>query len=193
MIDLDAFAFDCRLFGGVDLGEGRLTDLLNGDVDLRIGGARLESLVDGHLTERAELVVTRDDLYAVVAAGPRGEAARRLHTHATRVVAELGPYHVAGSIHGTAASNPLAGVLRRAPWVPLTDAVITYRRGAGVVSETFPTLLINRLLASSIRAAIDEATPDLPWEGSQAPLVKSPGALDLTSSVLDEVAGETTE
>jgi len=191
VIELDAFAADCRVFGDVELGEGRLTDLLNELAELRIGNAHLESLVDGHIAQADELVVSRDELYAVVAVGPRGSAARRLHTHASKVVAQLGPYHVAGSIHGTAASNPLAGVLRRAPWVPLTDAVITYQKGAHAVSEGFPTLLINRALASSIRADIDEATPHLPWEGPETPLAKSTGALDLTSSVIDEVPDET--
>jgi hypothetical protein len=193
VIELDAFAADCRVFGEVDLGDRRLTDMLNEVDELRIGNARLESLVDGHVAESDELVVSRDELFAVVAVGPRGSAARRLHTHASKVVAELGPYHVAGSIHGTAASNPLAGVLRRAPWVPLTDAVIAYRRGAHDVHEAYETLLINRAVASSIRADIDETTPHLPWEGPQAPLVRSMGALDLTRSGLDEVPDEPTE
>jgi hypothetical protein len=188
--ELNAFAADCRLMGEVALGEGRLTDLLNELEDVRIVDAHLESLDDGHVATLDVLVVSRDELFAVVAGEPRGSADRRLHTHASKVVAQLGPYHVAGSIHGTAASNPLAGVLRRAPWVPLTDAVITYRRGAREVSERFETLLINRSVASSIRAAIDEATPYLPWEAPQAPLAKSTGALDLTSSVHDEVEGE---
>jgi hypothetical protein len=191
VIELDAFAADCRVYGDVDLGEGRLTDLLNGVEELRIGNARLESLVDGHVAQSDELVVSRDELYAVVAGEPRGSVARRLHTHASKVVAELGPYHVTGSIHGTAASNPLAGVLRRAPWVPLTDAVITYPKGAHTFSEKFPTLLINRAVASSIRAAVDEATPHLPWEGPQTPLVQSTGALDLTGSVQGEGPDET--
>ena len=192
MTELDAFAADCRVYGDVDLGEGRLTDLLNEVAELRIGNAHLESLVDGHVAESEDLVVSRDELYAVVAGEPRGSVARRLHTHASKIVAELGPYHVTGSIHGTAASNPLAGVLRRAPWVPLTDAVITYPKGAHTVSEKFPTLLINRAHASSIRAAVDEATPHLPWEGPQTPLVKSAGTLDLTNSVLDGAPDETT-
>lgn len=118
MIELDAFAADCRLYGEVDLGEGRLTDLLNEVSELRIGNAHLESLVDGHVAQSDELVVSRDELYAVVAIGPRGSAARRLHTHASAVVAELGPYHVTGSIHGTAASNSLAGSSAARPGCP---------------------------------------------------------------------------
>jgi len=183
VIELDAYAADCRLYGSVDLGEGRLTDLLNAEEELRIVDARLESLLDGHVTESPELTVAREELFAVVAAGPRGATARRLHTHTRRIVVELGPFQVSGAIHGTAASNPLAGVLRRAPWVPLTEAVISYSRGSAYIGDEIPTLLINRSLASSIRAATEANAPNLPWEGSGAPRVAAPGALDLTSDV----------
>jgi hypothetical protein len=190
VIDLDAYAADCRLFGSVELGDGRLTDLLNEGTELRIIDARLESLADGHVSEVAELVVNRDEVCAVVAVGPRGSVARRLHTHTRNVVVEMGPYEIRGAIHGTAASNPLAGVLRRAPWVPLTDAVISYLLGARTIHHQVDTLLINRALASSIRAAEEEPAPYLPWEGPGSPPVKAPGTLDLTSAVRDEDPGE---
>lgn len=190
MIELDAYAADCRLFGTVELGEGRLTDLLNDESELRISGASLESLADGHVSEIEELVVSRDELCAVVAVGPRGSAARRLHTHTRNVVVEMGPYQITGAIHGTAASNPLAGVLRRAPWVPLTDAVISYLRGARTIHHQVETLLINRAMASSIRAAEEEAAPYLPWEGRDEAPVKAAGTLDLTGAVHETDPGE---
>lgn len=185
MTELDAYAADCRLFGEVDLADGRLTDLLNATSELRIVDARLESLLDGHVVRSPELIVARDELYAVVAAGLRGDTARRLRTNAIDVVVDLGPYHVAGAIHGTPASNPLAAVLRRAPWVPLTDAIITYRRGPESVNDEVATLLVNRSLASSIRAAVDEAVA-LPWEAPGAPRPAAPGTLDLTATLRDE-------
>jgi hypothetical protein len=181
VIALDAYAADCRLFGEVDLGDGRLVDLLNAVSELLILDARLESLLDDHLVQSPELSVARDELYAVVAAGPRGDIARRLRTRAIKVVVDLGPYQVLGAIHGTPASNPLAGVLRRAPWVPLTDAVITYRRGHELVKDEISTLLVNRSLASSVRAAEDEAMV-LPWEAPGMPRPAAPGALDLTGT-----------
>jgi hypothetical protein len=190
VIDLDGYAADCRLFGSLELGDGRLTDLLNDESELRIVGARLESLADGHVSEVSELAVSRDELFAVVAVGPRGSAARRLHTHTRNVVVEMGPYEIRGAIHGTAASNPLAGVLRRAPWVPLTDAVISYLLGARTIHHEVDTLLINRAMASSIRAAEEEPGPYLPWEGPGAPQVKAEGALDLTSAVREEDPAE---
>jgi hypothetical protein len=163
VLDLEAYAADCRLSGRVDLGDGRLTDRLNTTEELRIEDARLESLEDGHVVETPEMTVTTDELCAVVGRGPRGDAARRLRTHATRVVVELGPYRVVGLVHGTPASDPLAAALRRAAWLPLTDATVTYRRGSVGVSDTVETLLVNRTQATSLRA-LEEETVLLPWE-----------------------------
>lgn len=184
MIDLDAYAADCRLFGRVDLGDGRLTDLLNASSELIVRDARLESLADGHVMEADELPVARDELCAVVASGPRGDAARRVRTHATRVEVDLGPYRVVGLVHGTPASDPLGWALRRAAWVPLTDVVVTYRRGADPASDEVPTLLVNRYLARSIRAT-EESAALLPWETARDHAA-TPRALDLTSEVHDE-------
>ena len=185
MIELDAYAVDCRLFGLVDPGDGRLTDFLNSAPELRVQDARLESLADGHVMEAPELTVACDELCAVVGSGPRGDAARRLRTHATRVVADLGPYQVVGLVHGTPASDPLATALRRAAWVPLTDVTVTYRRGPDSVSDDVATLLINRTLASSFRA-IEEASVVLPWETARTPQRASPRAIDLTGTLRDE-------
>ena len=163
MLELDAYAADCRLSGRVDLGDGRLTDRLNATEELCIEDARLESLEDGHVVETPEMTVTTDELCAVVGSGPRGDAARRLRTHATRVVVELGPYRVVGLVHGTPASDPLAAALRRAAWLPLTDATVTYRRGSVDVSDSVETLLVNRTQATSL-LALEEETVLLPWE-----------------------------
>ena len=185
MIALEAYAADCRLFGLVDLGDVRLTDFLNATAELRLRDARLESLADGHVMETPELTVARDELCAVVASGPRGDAARRLRTRATQVVVDLGPYHIVGAIHGTPASDPLSGVLRRAAWVPLTDVTVTYRRGPDSVSDDVATLLVNRNLANSFRA-VDEASVVLPWEAQRMSRTAAPGALDLSGTLQDE-------
>jgi hypothetical protein len=185
VVDLDAYAADCRLFGRVDLGEGRLTDLLNATPELRITDARLESLADGHVVETPEITVASDELCAVVASGSRGEVGRRLRTHAARVAVDLGPYQVVGLVHGTPASDPLATALRRSAWLPLTDVTIRYRRGPDSVSDDVPTLLVNRTLASSFRA-VEEANVVLPWEEQRLSQPATPRALDLTSTLQGE-------
>lgn len=185
VIELDAYAADCRLFGLVDLGDGRLTEFLNATPELCIRDARLESLADGHVMETPELTVARDELCAVVASGPRGDAARRLRTHATRVVVDLGPYQIAGLVHGTPASDPLGAALRRAAWVPLTDVTVTYHRGPDSVSDDVATLLVNRNMASSFRA-VESASVALPWEAPRTPRPATPRAIDLTGTLRDE-------
>ena len=184
-MDLDAYATDCRLFGCVELGDGRLTDLLNATSELRIQDARLESLADGHVVEIPEVAVSYDELCAVVASGPRGDVGRRLRTHATRVTVDLGPYTVVGLVHGTPASDPLVAAVRRATWLPLTDATVTYRRGPDSACDEVATLLVNRTLASSFRP-LEEASVSLPWEAKRTPRPATPRAIDLTGTLRDE-------
>ena len=165
MVEFEAYAADCRVYGSVSLGDARLTDLLNAASEVLIRDARLTSLADDHEVAVPELTVALDELYAVVASGPRGDAARRVRTRMTRVRVELGPYHVEGTLHGLPAGDPLGMVLRRPAWVPLTDVRITYGSGPAGVTDEVPTLLINRELASSMRAVEGEAGV-LRWEAA---------------------------
>jgi hypothetical protein len=168
MIAFDAYAADCLLFGKLALGDGRLTELLNASSALPIADARLESLIDGQQTLDRELSVDLAELYAVVAAGSRGDPARRVRTRTIIVVVRLGPYSVTGAIHGAPASNPLVAVLRRPPWIPLTRASITYLRGPETTTDEVGTLIINRNLASSLHAQ-DEDAERLLWDGAGIP------------------------
>ncbi|HEY5472319.1 MAG TPA: hypothetical protein VIK32_03910, partial [Candidatus Limnocylindrales bacterium] len=113
MIEFDAYAADCRVHGQVEVGEGRLSDHLDHAAELLVRDARLEGLADGRMVAMPELTVARDELCAVVASGPRGETARRLHTQTRLVEAEVGPYLVVGRVHGTSTSQPLGVALRR--------------------------------------------------------------------------------
>ena len=183
-MDFDAYAADCRLFGQVEPGEGRLTDRLNATQELSVRAARLESLADGHIVEMAEIVVGSAELCAVVASGPRGDLGRRLRTHATRVSVNLGPYTVVGLVHGTPASDPLGAAVRRAAWLPITEATVTYQRGPDSVSEEVATLLVNRTRASSFRA-LEEASVALPWEAEQVPRPATARAIDFTGTLRD--------
>jgi len=184
VLDVDAYAADCRLFGRADLGDGRLTDKLNATRELNIEGVRLESLDDGHAVDADEITVTTDELCAVVASGPRGEPARRLHTHTTRVVVGLGPYVVVGLVHSTPASDPLSLALRRTAWLPLTEATVTYRRGLDEVTDEVETLIVNRTLATLFRAVEKEAAL-LPWEKPRAPKPAASRAVDPTATLQD--------
>ena len=159
MVEIDAYATDCRVHGQVEWGEGRMSDELNRVSELLIRDARLESLADSHVVAMPELTIGSDELCAVVASGSRGDAARRLHTRTTRAEVHVGPYRVVGRVHGTPTSEPLSWDLRHIAWVSLTEATVTYRSGADDVSEEVPTLLVNRHLMRSFRAVEEAGTP----------------------------------
>jgi len=178
MIEFDAYAADCRVHGQVEVGEGRLSDHLDHAAELLVRDARLEGLADGRMVAMPELTVARDELCAVVASGPRGETARRLHTQTRLVEAEVGPYLVVGRVHGTPTSQPLGVALRRQAWVPLTEATVMYRCGGSDVREEMTTLLVNRDRMRSFRA-VEQASLDLLWEKPGAP---KNAARDATSS-----------
>jgi hypothetical protein len=181
MVEIDAYATDCRVHGQVEFGEGRVSDQLNRTAELLIRDARLEGLADGHKVEMAELVILRDELCAVVVSGTRGDLARRLHTHTTRVEVEVGPYFVEGRVHATAASEPLGVVLKQVAWVALTEATVMYRCGEEEVSEDSATLLVNRNLMRSFRP-LKEPGLDLPWEATRASKTDAASAIGSTAT-----------
>ena len=94
MIDFEAYSGDCLVHAQLDLGEGRLTDLLNGSAAVPVRDARLEDLGDGHLVELSDLTLEYEELCAVVANGSRGDPTRRVRTLTTHVVADIGPYAI---------------------------------------------------------------------------------------------------
>jgi hypothetical protein len=160
MGELRAYAVDCLLSGAIEMGEERLSDQLDTVLLSPLRDARLEDLADGHVVEVPELVLEPDDLCAVVAQEPRGDVLRRLHTRTARATAEVGPYQVEGTVHGTPASEPLGRALRRDTWVPMTDVTVMYRRGSEDVSDDVEVLLVNRHLLRHFRevGAIHQAS-----------------------------------
>ena len=185
MIALDAYAADCRVTGQVDIGEARMTDVLNTSPELYIHGARLESLSNRRVLELPELTVEFDELCAVVAHGSRGDAERRLRTRATRVEVDLGPYHVEGAVHGTPASDPVIASFRRGSWVPLTEVTVTYQAGDDAQTDKIHTLVVNRDLATLFRA-IEEKNVLLPWETSRALVPSLARAVQTTDRYADD-------
>jgi hypothetical protein len=151
MVKLHAYGADCRVFGALELEDARLSDQLNRTSELRISDVRIEDLIDGHVVEMPELTVAHEELCVVVATGPRGDIACRLATRTARVEIEIGSYRVEGRVHGPPSGNPFASVLRRGTWVPLTDSVVTYRRGEEDARERITTLLVNRHLMRLLR------------------------------------------
>jgi|SRR5579884_4033948 len=152
-IEVTGFAADCRIYGRLTLTAERLTDLLNGQDPIVLQHVLLESLEDGHLVELPELTVHREDLYAVVGSGPRGSSHRRVRTRPYPVELALGPYLVTGQLHALPGANPVVAMLRRGPFVPLTNAAIAFVQAGEQRSDVVDTLLVHRLLVDWVRPA----------------------------------------
>jgi hypothetical protein len=151
MVEFDAYAADCRVYGQLELVEGRLSDQLNRTEAIHIRDAQLEDLGDGHVIAMPAISVAHEEICAVVASGPPGDPARRLNTRTARVAVEVGPYRIVGRVHGPPTADPFASVLRREGWIPMTEATVTYVRGGDDVSDKVKTLLVNRHLMRSFR------------------------------------------
>jgi hypothetical protein len=185
-VEFVAYADDCRLFGHLRLAGDRLTDMLNEYEEYILVDVLAESLLDGRVVETPEVLVARDDLYAVEATGPRGNGGRRLRTRQHQIGLKLGPYLAQGYLHALPGVDPLASVRRRAPMVPLTHAWIGYASAGTKRLREATTLVVNREQTDWIVPASEESEvefPDVPVATEQGPLLK-----DFTGQLLGELA-----
>lgn len=152
-IEFIGYAADCRVEGRLELEDARLADLLNREQTITLRDVLVTSHHDGQCHQLDQLQVERDELEAVVASGPRGDPARRLATRPNGVEMRVGSYVAEGYMHAPPTANPVRNLQRRPPMVALTDAIIEYRFCDQPVAERFPTILVNRTYADSLRAA----------------------------------------
>jgi hypothetical protein len=156
-VDLLGFAGDCTITAKVTMFGDRLTDFLNGQERFHIHKVIFESLDDGHLVAEDSVSITRDDLLAVIASGPRGSEQQRVELAETRMQLSIGPYLILGRVHTAPGIDPVSGVMQRDPMVPLTDATIAYSVAGNVVARDVGTLIVNRKLVDWIVPSADEA------------------------------------
>lgn len=168
LVDFVAYAEDCTLSGRIRLRSDRLTDMLNDHEELHLVDVLVQSLADREAVEVREVVVARDELLLVHATGPRGDQARRTRTRQTHVEIDAAPYHVRGCLHTAPFLDALAGLHRRGPMVPLTDAIIDYAIGDEWQRLRVGTLIVNRGAIDHIVetpehdvTVIDQATVEL--------------------------------
>ena len=144
LVDLVAYADDCTLSGRLRLRADRLTDMLNDHEELHLVDVLGQSVADGEAVEVREVVVPRDELLLIHATGPRGDQTRRTRTRQTHVAITVDRYQVRGQLHAAPFIDALAGLHRRGPMVPVTDAVIDYPIGDEWRRERVGTLIVNR-------------------------------------------------
>lgn len=173
-VEFVAYGEDCVLSGVVHLASDRLTDMLNDHDEYQLVDVLVESLADKHAVEVKEVLVHRDELLLVHAAGPRGNQDRRQRTRSHPVAIQLGPYHIRGYLHALPGADPVQAIRRRKPMVPLTDAWIEFGSAAGRQRRRVGTVVVNREQIDWIVPAIDDEVemPDLPLSADKGPLLK---------------------
>jgi hypothetical protein len=155
LVDFVAYADDCTLSGRIRLRSERLTDMLNDHEELHLVDVMVQSLVEPEAVEVREVVVPRDELLFVHATGPRGDQARRTRTRQTYVAVASGPYAVRGYMHSVPFLDAMAGLHRRSPMIPLTDAVVDYPLGGELHRQRVGTVIVNRSRIDHIIEAVE--------------------------------------
>lgn len=144
LVEFVAYGEDCLLAGRLRLASDRLTDLLNSQDEYELVDLVAERLSDGHAASVSALRVPRNELLLVQAAGPRGDANRRLRTRPYPVAAKLGPYRVRGQLHARPGVDPEVVIHRRGPMVPLTEAWLERPVGEERDLYRIGTVVLNR-------------------------------------------------
>jgi hypothetical protein len=155
-VDLTVYAGDCQARGRIALDCDRITDLLNAHDEVELVDVMLESFEDGHAVEARNIVVAREEVFAVAVGEPRGNPQRRRRTQRFPVSLQVGPYAVQGYLHSLPGADPILGFRHRRAIVPFTDAWITYEAADGRHRTFVPTLLVNRSLTEWIALIADE-------------------------------------
>ncbi len=158
VVGLTIYTGDSLAFGYLPLTAGRVTDLMNEHDGFEFVDTYLESLEDRHGLTLRTVFIARDEIFAVAAAGPRGDPKRRTRTRPIPIELRLGPYDVRGNIHVIPGTDPL-GSFRRRTMVPLTEATIEWETPDGRRSARWDTVVVNRLLTDWIAPATQDVRP----------------------------------
>jgi hypothetical protein len=186
VVEFVAYGEDCLLSGHIRLAAERLSDMLNDHDEYELIDVLVERLDGVAGAEVREVLIPRDELMLVHAAGPRGSQARRQRMRLHPIAMQLGPYHVRGYLHALPGTDPLLAIRRRKPMVPLTDAWVELSIGGVRQRRQVGTIVINREQIDWVSSADDEdlllpELPELPVAAGQGPLVK-----DFTGQILSD-------
>jgi hypothetical protein len=179
-VEFAAYSEDSRVFGFWRHGYERMSDALNATDAYLLQDVLVASLDDGRTVDARELVVHRDEVLAVRAAGLRGNAARRTRVRPSPITLKVGPYIVHGYVHAPPGADPLRQIRRRKPMVPLTETWIEYSHAGQPHRARVGVIVVNVEWADWIRMSRDEEVrlPGLPAEA-----VFDPRAKDMTGYI----------
>ena len=153
LVELTVYSGDSLALGHLALTAARVTDLMNDHESFEFMDTLLRSLDDGRELSVHDVLIARDEIFAVAVSGPRGDPKRRTRTRPIPVELRVGRYDVTGNIHVVPGTDPIIGFRRRRMMVPLTEATIEYDSPDGRVRSHVDTILVNRDLADWIAPA----------------------------------------
>src|SRR3954447_22826364 len=184
-VEFVAFAEGCRLSGWTRLEGERLTDMLNGYETFDLVDVLGQPFDQSESASVTSLQVSRNELVAVYAHGPRGNPGRRQRTRPYPIAFKSGRVLVCGYVHTLPGADALAAISRRPPMLPLTDAVIEYRLGGEFHRGRADVVVVNRPNADWISpwTADDREPPELVATTATGRLLK-----DLTGTLLGDHA-----
>ena len=159
VVRLTLYTGDSLAFGYLPLSAGRVTDLMNEHEAYEFVDTYLQNIGGGHGLALRAAAIAREEIFAVGAAGPRGDPTRRTRTRPIPVELRLGPYDVRGNIHVVPGTDPLASFRSRRAMVPLTEATIEWDAPDGRRSARWATVVVNRLLVDWIAPATCDVRP----------------------------------
>lgn len=189
-IEFIAFGEEFLLSGRLRLSAERLTDMLNEHDEYQLVDVMVERLDGQPAVEVSEVLVHRDEILLVQAAGPRGSRGRRQRTRQHPLDLQVGPYNVQGYLHALPGSDPINSMRHRKTMVPITDAWIEFAVGNIRQHRPVGTLLVNREQVDWVKGVVEERVtmPDLPTpDGAAGPMLKDFTG-DIRGDVLEPVA-----
>src|SRR6478672_3062321 len=161
-IDFLAFTSDRRISGRIMLADDRLSDMLNAVARLVIRDAQVEELNDERGPRPADVTIAVGEMLVVVGSGPRGNEHLRKRWLKRRASLGIGRFAVEGDL-GYPSDTPLIESADPAVVLAARDRLGT------AVTESFPTVLVNRARATWIdlqsTAFVDEPSGDAPEPG----------------------------
>jgi hypothetical protein len=155
LVSFEAYLARQHMFGWVRLDAERLTDLLNAHEIIRLENVLIEDHQDGTTVSAEATLVSRSEILAVIASGPRGDPARRLATRRHPVVVESCGYRIGGYVHTAPSTIPEDRFRDGGPMIPLTEAWLEYGSGVQRRRRDAGTVIVNRTLASRIEVVAE--------------------------------------
>jgi hypothetical protein len=189
-IDFLAFTSDRKITGRIMLADDRLSDMLNAVARLVIRDAQVDELNGAREPRPADVTIAIGEMLLVVGSGPRGNDRLRKRWLKRRASLGIGRFVVEGDLGHPSesplpeSSDPAVVLANRDLLVPLTDAVVTYERAGGPVTETFETVLVNRARCAWIDLARAVLVEESPEDGEAEP-GRTRYVKDFTNSVAE--------